>query len=261
MTDEVAERIAQRALLSAGVGDDPELLAVIGGSKADTSKALQAEFTVPQLRERADRLGVNLTGLGLKEDIADAIAGYLHEGMEAAEAELEPEPDAEALPMPAAPESDGRPAPRPASNLSTDDIVRPLSGAGRFLQVRHVSRTLSGYGQGNGHEYLDPQQARDFFAKYIAAGYHLLFVQHLGIDPAGHMMLWAFGLANDPKDVAEYSELHHIVRTIGTSENAITGFQADEYISSYLADGWELYEVKQLGLSPSGINVLWVLVR
>lgn len=265
MTDEVSERLAQRASLSGSVVDDPKLLALIGASEKETATNLQGEFTVPQLRERAERLGLPLSGLTIKEDIAKALAAFLHEGGGEPLPELPPEAEAPAAEAEIAPDGvEPEPVPPPAEPTMAGpsvDVARPVEGAGRFVQLRHVSRTLVGYGHGNGYEYLDPLQAQEHLSKYLALGYHMLFVQHLGIDPAGHMFLWAFGLPNDPGDLTPFNEVRHIVRTIGPAENAVSGFQADEYISTFLADGWELFEVKQLGLSPSGINVLWVLVR
>jgi len=60
--------------------------------------------------------------------------------------------------------------------------------------------------------------------------------------------------------------VHHIVRTVTATpdpENAnqVTGVQADEYVSSFVARGWSLHSVVSLGMSPEGVSVLWVLTR
>lgn len=63
-----------------------------------------------------------------------------------------------------------------------------------------------------------------------------------------------------------YYEIHHIVRTVsamGQEDGTISGHQADTYIASYFRDGWRLLNDKviDLGLSASGLTLMWVMVR
>lgn len=260
MSDEVAERLAQRAAIAKSAASDPELLdQVVPGSVEETAVKLEAKFTVPNLREKAAALSLDVDARARKAEIAEAIAVELVGNPPEGESDV-------VAPTGPPVESDGRgpeeSAAGPIPNLALDDDIRPIEGGGKYVQLRHVTRTLTAFGRGDGYAFLDPHQASAYFSQYLDAGYDLLFVEHLGIEPEGHMMLWGFALPNDPKDVKGITEVHHIVRIIGAGgEGAISGFQADMYVSSFLTEGWEIFKVKQLGLTPSGINVLWVLVR
>lgn len=261
MSDSVAERMARREAVAKTAKADPALLEQLSpGSVDETAANLRNAFTVPRLREYAEALSIDLAGARLKDAITEMIALELVNSAPIPEAQPEEEADAEA----SAPPTDGKvtePVPAKAS-LGEDELTRPIEGGGKYIQIRHVTRTLVGFGQGDGQAFLDPHQARETLGKYLSAGYDLVAVEHLGIEANGHMILWGFGLPNDPKDAKGVSDIWHIVRTIGSgAEGAITGFQADAFISSYLADGYEVFKVKQLGLTPSGINMLWVLVR
>jgi hypothetical protein len=67
-----------------------------------------------------------------------------------------------------------------------------------------------------------------------------------------------------PSDNA-YHEIHHIVRTVSAmgKDGTVSGDHADRYIASWLQDGWRLLNdrVIDLGLSPSGLTLMWVMVR
>lgn len=265
MSEQVAERLAQRQAIAAGLAQDEKLVGLLGDSVEATADNLEAEYTVPELKAKAEELGVDLAGASLKREIAEAIASDLIvSGEDAEESEPEAEADtAEAL-EPAEPQE---PAPAPqASNghAAALDDIRPIAGGGTYVQLRHMVRTLVRRGRGDGQNLMDPDQLNDHaYKSYFSKGFDLLFVEHLGMNPDGHMMLLAFGLPNDPEAEPKYHEIYPIVRTISAvgSDGSIAGFRADEYVSSFLADGWEVFKVKQLGLEPSGVNLLWILVR
>ena len=60
------------------------------------------------------------------------------------------------------------------------------------------------------------------------------------------------------------ADIHHVVRTIGvqaTPGGAVTGGEADDYIRGYLRNGYRLAFVQSLGMTPEGIQVLYILIR
>lgn len=62
-----------------------------------------------------------------------------------------------------------------------------------------------------------------------------------------------------------YHEIHHIVRTVSAmgQGGTVSGSQADAYVAAYFREGWRLLNdrVVDLGLSASGLTLMWVMVR
>ncbi len=99
-------------------------------------------------------------------------------------------------------------------------------------------------------------QIQEFVAKeFFQQGYNLKFAKRLGAEEAGHNILFVF---EDSGDDEQHSEF--IIKLQAIS-NSLSGFQADDWISSYVDDGWELFEVEGIGWTEAGVNVLWILVR
>ena len=56
-------------------------------------------------------------------------------------------------------------------------------------------------------------------------------------------------------------EAKHVVLKIGVGQQALTGPQADEYVSKMLKDGWTLKHVQALGIEPGVVNVFYLFTR
>ena len=131
-----------------------------------------------------------------------------------------------------------------------------------FTDLYHVTRTLGPFTQGD--EIWSSEEASKELMNRFAKGYDLVDVETMGTWPQGGVyVLWLLGKPVDgPRKVGE---IHHVVRTVsGMGQGgSVTGFQADAYITSYIKDGWRLFNdrVIPLGLSPAGVTLLWVLVR
>lgn len=62
----------------------------------------------------------------------------------------------------------------------------------------------------------------------------------------------------------DYKEIKFILRTIGavpSGSGIITVEQAENYINSFLREGWKLYKFDVLESLPEGRRVSWLLVR
>lgn len=263
MSDAIAERLEKRRALAASVEQAPELFDLVGADKDETVANLDDAHTVPELKEHAENLGVDISGLNLKAEIAGALAAFMLRADEIVEKQAE-EPGAEA---PTTAESDGA-GPAPDVGVQVPDLSgedpRPIEGGGEYVRVAHVTRLLVGpkSNSADGKIRVTAEMLSDhLFQNYFSKGYHLLYAEHLGIDTDGHWIIWGLGLPNDSDADMKQSEVHPIVRTIGAGEQAVSEFNAATYVSAFLSDGWELFSVRQLGLGPSGINMLWVLVR
>lgn len=60
------------------------------------------------------------------------------------------------------------------------------------------------------------------------------------------------------------SEVYHISRTLGpmtASENVLSAQDLNAYIGAFLKSGWSLFHVHVLGMSPEGIQMLYVMTR
>lgn len=60
------------------------------------------------------------------------------------------------------------------------------------------------------------------------------------------------------------ADIHHIVRRIGLQampDGTITASEADAYIRTWLQAGYRLAFAQSLGLEPSGVNVLYILIK
>ena len=131
-----------------------------------------------------------------------------------------------------------------------------------FTDLYHLTRTLGPFTDGD--TVWSSEEASKELMKRFAKGYDLVDVETMGTWPQGGVyVLWLLGKPVDgPRKV---TEIHHVVRTVsGMGQGgSITGFQADAYITSYIKDGWRLFndKVTPLGLSPAGVTLLWVLVR
>lgn len=65
--------------------------------------------------------------------------------------------------------------------------------------------------------------------------------------------------------INEHSEIYHVMRTVGRSENRelgiLTGASFDREISSYLESGFEVIDVLAAGYSADGDRILFILGR
>ena len=62
----------------------------------------------------------------------------------------------------------------------------------------------------------------------------------------------------------DYKEIKFILRTIGavpSGADVITVEQAQNYINSFLEEGWKLFKFDVLEALPTGRRVSWLLVR
>ena len=143
-----------------------------------------------------------------------------------------------------------------------EEAVEVVTQESAFTDLYHVTRTLGPFTQGD--EIWSSEEASKELMKRFAKGYDLVDVETMGTWPQGGVyVLWLLGKPVDgPRKVAE---IHHVVRTVsGMGQGgSVTGFQADAYVTSYIEDGWRLFNdrVIPLGLSPAGVTLLWVLVR
>jgi len=266
MAEEVNE-LERRQKVAALLDENPDVADSLQDSVELTAASLAGNMTVSQLREQAEALGVDLTGARLKDEIAAVIAKAISPG--AQEPNGQPEgagtpPSGPSLPVEGV-EPPDHPYPEPKPALSTPNLLSEtgdLPGDSEYSNVHHMVRLITA-AQSDGRGVLTGAEANALLAQYFQQGYDLLGIDHVGIESggfaAGHNFLWLLGLRRDRK--SKFQDIKHVVRVIGNSEGGITAQNADALIAYDIADGWGVFAMKTLGFSPSGINVLWVLVR
>lgn len=133
---------------------------------------------------------------------------------------------------------------------------------GRYESVYHYARTIHPLG-GLGEEIKSPEEVINKIENELFAnGWELAFVDPLGYGPDGLACLWIFGKLREGLE-ARHKEIKHIQRTLGANvtEGQITGFGADTYINSFLAEGWSIFNATALMRGGADVPMLWVLVR
>jgi hypothetical protein len=135
----------------------------------------------------------------------------------------------------------------------------------RYDATRLIVRTLVKHGLGMGgwnSEAVETEEADFGIGQMFAQGWEPIKVRSLGYSAAGINMIWILG--HVPSGAGKYTEARHITRIIGAGgmeSDGVSGFKADDYINSFIAEGFEIAAVDAIGLGPEGLTMLWVLAR
>jgi hypothetical protein len=135
----------------------------------------------------------------------------------------------------------------------------------RYDATRLLVRTLVKHGLGMGgwnSEAVETEEADFGIGQMFAQGWEPIKVRSLGYSAAGINMIWILGHVKS--GAGKYTEARHITRIIGAGgmeSEGVSGFKADDYINSFIADGFEIAAVDAIGLGPEGLTMLWVLAR
>lgn len=226
---------------------------------------LKENPTVAELKSYAAGIGCDLQKITLKDEIADRITIYLTEQrMGNAPAESAPE-ETTATEM-VQHTSDSEPVEKGSEELSVvgGSETEPKKAKKQVtqnnqLKIIHVVRLLipdKAFSLST-NERMTARQLEVYLAEeYFADEYNLHSVVHLGQEQDGHNLLFVMEDASGAKN--SHSEIKVKLQTMRTG---ITGFQANEWISSYISDGWDLAHVGGVGYSEAGVNIFWVLVK
>lgn len=158
-------------------------------------------------------------------------------------------------------QADSAPAPDAPGTGATFNPLHPK----RHDATRLIVRTLVKHGLGMGgwnSEAVETEEADFGIGKMFEQGWEPIKVRSLGYTAAGINMIWILGHVRN--GVGNYQEAKHITRIIGAGgmeSDGVSGFKADDYINSFIADGWEIVAVDAIGLGPEGLTMLWVLAR
>ena len=157
-------------------------------------------------------------------------------------------------------------APAPVDMGTPDDY--PLEGVswegelGRYSEVKHITRTMNPLG-GLDDRVMTPTKVNEYIESHFLDGYELIKVVPQGFGQQGLSLLWVLGKVRADIE-PRYTEIWHIQRTLTESpmaEGGVTGFQADQYLNSFLRDGWQLFVAQSLRTGEPEIPMLWVMVR
>jgi len=135
----------------------------------------------------------------------------------------------------------------------------------RYDATRLMVRTLVKHGLGMGgwnSEAVETEEADFGIGMMFAQGWEPIKVRSLGYSAAGINMIWILGHVRS--GAGKYTEARHITRIIGAGgmeSDGVSGFKADDYINSFIAEGFEIAAVDAIGLGPEGLTMLWVLAR
>ncbi len=154
-----------------------------------------------------------------------------------------------------------------SKRIENRTISRPVAGiAGglRYSDPRHISRTLHDRGGPWTNNIVATHVADAMISKMMAEGYDLLAARHVTATPEGTAFFWL--LAKPVGHAGSgLKEVKHVTRTIagnlGAQPPAVTAFGADAYIAGFLNDGWSIFNFDRIASDPSGMSVMWVLVR
>jgi hypothetical protein len=185
---------------------------------------------------------------------------------EAEEAETESDEEGEPLPLPA--KEKPKPKKRPqksAKAMSDKTALMPTLRTG-LKEVYHVVRSIHEFGMGWENQTVSGRDADENIGKMLGEGWVIVHIQALGVDMDGIRMLWVLGSPDEGYEEKfwPYREIQHLTRPIGNTGDdgrGLTGYAANEFISGYLRDGWDLAMVEALGMGTGVINMMWVLVR
>lgn len=154
-------------------------------------------------------------------------------------------------------QADSAPADQPGEG-ATFDPTHPYI----YDAIRHITRTLVTTGQGWNSQFVQSSEADFAIGRMLAEGWEPIRIRSLGYTASGINMIWVLGHVKSGR--GKYSEAKHITRIVagsGLESESISGFRADEYITSFVAEGWEIATVDAIGLGPEGLTMLWVLAR
>ena len=157
-------------------------------------------------------------------------------------------------------------APAPVDMGKPDDY--PLEGVawegelGRYTEVKHITRTMNPLG-GLDDRVMTPTKVNEYIEGHFLDGFELIKVIPQGFGQQGLSLLWVLGKVRADIE-PRYTEIWHIQRTLTESpmsEGGVTGFQADQYLNSFLRDGWQLFVAQSLRTGEPEIPMIWVMVR
>ena len=248
--------------------------ATLADELEEIEKAGEAEIEVPEGVNATEKavlyatdFGVDIsevTGTGKDGKITVPDVEKFHKEMqakaEAEAAEPEEEPEAE--------EEKPKPKKRPrktAAEMKDKIALMPTLRTG-LKDVYHIVRSIHEFGFGWDQPTVTGKDADENIGKMLDEGWVIVHIQALGVDMDGIRMLWVLGLPDEGYEEKfwPYREIQHVVRPIGNlgaDGRGLTDFQANEYISGYLREGWDLAMVTALGMGTGQVNMMWVLVR
>jgi len=144
----------------------------------------------------------------------------------------------------------------------------PLEGEGwegdlgRYTEIKHITRTMNPLG-GLDDRVMTPNKVNEYIEGHFLDGFELIKVVPQGFGSQGLSLLWVLGKVR-PEEKPRFTEIWHIQRTLTErpmTEGGVTGFQADQYLNSFLRDGWQLFVAQSLRTGEPEIPMLWVMVR
>ncbi len=155
----------------------------------------------------------------------------------------------------------------PPANLGEPEAY-PLEGEGwegdlgRYTELKHITRTMNPLG-GLDDRVMTPNRVNEYIEGHFLDGFELIKVSPQGFGSSGLSLLWVLGKVR-AEEKPKYTEIWHIQRTLTERpmmEGGVTGFQADQYLNSFLRDGWQLFVAQSLRTGEPEIPMLWVMVR
>lgn len=166
------------------------------------------------------------------------------------------EPTAEVAEEAAPPADMGEPLEYPVEGSSWEGDL------GRYSEIKHITRTMNPLG-GLDDRVMTPNRVNEYIEGHFLDGFELIKVIPQGFGSQGLSLLWVLGKLQ-PADKPRFTEIWHIQRTLTERpmmEGGVTGFQADQYLNSFLRDGWQLFVAQSLRTGEPEIPMLWVMVR
>lgn len=156
--------------------------------------------------------------------------------------------------------------PRKSAKAVSEKVALIPSLRTGLKEVYHIVRSIHEFGMGWEQQTVSGKDADENIGARLEEGWVIVHIQALGVDMDGIRMLWVMGLPDEGYEEKfwPYREIQHVVRPLGNAGDdgrGITGLAANEYISGYLRDGWDLAMVEALGMGTGVINMMWVLVR
>ncbi|MCK5548037.1 MAG: E3 binding domain-containing protein [Thermoplasmata archaeon] len=134
-------------------------------------------------------------------------------------------------------------------------------------EIYHIVRSIHEVGSmGWDGPIVSAIDADNEIGKMLSDGWYLVQLQTLGVDMDGIHMLWVLGKPSEGYEDSfyPYREIHHITRPVGSSGDdgrGLVGVRANELITGYLRDGWDIAMAKGLGMGTGVVNMMWILVR
>jgi len=158
--------------------------------------------------------------------------------------------------------------PRKARKPLTGEKVNLLPSLRVGLgEVYHIVRSLHEIGSmGWESPIVSADDANINIGKKLNEGWVLIQIQSLGVDMDGIHMLWVLGKPDKGYEDKfwPYREILHITRPMGSAGDdgrGLVGVRANELVTGFLGDGWDLAMVEALGMGTGVVNMIWVLVR